>query len=580
MRSQRPLRTAAAGLVVLVAACGGSDPGGGDALAGASQLLGPDAAADHAHLHDSVGGDAVRLPAHGAVVHTDHTHPALLGTGGSDLHAHLATGPGDRSLGDRAGIDADSLAGAQQRILEGLGPAAAAQSGAPSPWTVRYTADGEFVPERLDIVTGDEVIFVNESGVPVWPASNIHPTHEILPEFDPLAPIAPGGSWAFTFRRNGYWRYHNHVASAEGGLVVAAGGPEQALGPLNVEVVDVNFAPAPPAGTGGAELLSDEAALERFVLDYGPAAAVVELKALELATGEDCHSAAHEVGHIAYERFGAAVFRLVAHDCHAGVLHGAIEALFAERGTSRLAEDVSVLCSAAGNDFLVHQCYHGVGHGLLAWTTYELPEALQLCDLMPTFANRDACYGGVHMENGVGGLSGLMGHTTEYLDRDRPHFPCDILPEHHVPGCYFWQTSNLFWFGYEASDAARLCFEAPGYAQESCWWSMGRDLGSIHRDDPAAAASLCGLADTTEHLADCFQGAALSRFTEPANAPFSATLCALADAEEPPEVADACWEMVLRDARHIFPGAEAKAGFCRSLATSPRRQDCLTVLVA
>ena len=556
----------------------------------------------------------------GADIAQDHAHLA----GAADIeHAHLASPAGGHhhasppALADGAAFDAERLVAAQQQILDGLGPAATPEgpetgtpgagaaassgnaaggaggvvhthedgfththgAGAPDSWTVRYTSEGLFAPERLEIVTGDEVIFVNESAVAVWPASNIHPTHEILPEFDPLRAIAPGESWSFTFGRNGYWRYHNHIDAAEAGLIVATGGPTEDLEPLNVTGVEVAFLPVPPGG-GGEELLDDEAALERFVLAHGPAAAVAELKALELATGRDCHSAAHEVGHVSYENYGAAAYTLAAHDCHSGVLHGIIESLIADRGTSRLAADVAALCSSAGNSFLVHQCFHGVGHGLLAWTTYELPEALLLCDEMPSYADRDACYGGVHMENGVGGLSGLMGHTTEYLDAERPHFPCDVLPEHHVPGCYFWQTSNLFWFGYEAPAVARLCLEAPVYAHESCWWSMGRDLGSIHRDSPAAAAELCKLAPDTEHLTDCFQGAALSRFTEAANAPFSARLCAVADAEHPLEVAEGCWEMVLRDAPHILGDAAAKQSFCESLAAPLRRDRCLEAMLA
>ena len=66
-------------------------------------------------------------------------------------------------------------------------------AGAPKEWTVTYTADGTFDPERVDILAGDTVTFVNDSEWGVWPASNIHPTHEILPEFDPLEPIQPGG---------------------------------------------------------------------------------------------------------------------------------------------------------------------------------------------------------------------------------------------------------------------------------------------------------------------------------------------------------------------------------------------------
>ncbi|MCY3952096.1 MAG: hypothetical protein OXG69_06060 [bacterium] len=614
------------GALFMTVSCGatdgpaaGADPLGEDGsfmLAPAEPAGAPGAPVVPPHAHDGAveadGAHLRRVPAdadhahdHEAATAAAHAHAGGLDAGA--VHAHVglldAGMTADGATAGAAAAGGDALAAAQQRIRDGLGPAAAAGdspppgpadgsgeahthadgfshthgAGAPATWTVRYTADGAFVPARLDIATGDEVVFVNDSAAPTWPASNIHPSHEILPEFDPLEAIDPGESWAFTFRRNGYWRYHNHIRADETGLIVAAAGPSEALAPLDLAEPAVSFEPVPP-GAGGEALLDDPAALERFVLAHGPAAAVAELKAVELATGRDCHAAAHEVGHVAYEHFGAAAFRLGAHDCHSGVLHGTIESLIAERGTSRLAEDVAVLCSAAGNAFQVHQCYHGVGHGLLAWTSYELPEALELCDLMPAYADRDACYGGAHMENGVGGLSGRMGHTTEYLDRARPHFPCDVLPEHHVPGCYFWQTSNLFWFGYEAPEVAELCFEAPAYAHEACWWSMGRDLGSLHRDSPVTAASHCELADSVEHLTDCFQGAALSRFTEAANAAFSADLCDIADADHPPEVAEGCWAMVLRDAPHILGDAAGRREFCDSLTTPLRRDDCTAAL--
>ncbi len=342
--------------------------------------------------------------------------------------------------------------------------------------------------------------------------------------------------------------------------------------PLSLQAAAPEFAPAPPDVDGEA-LMDDEDALERFVLAHGPVAAVVALKAAELDTGRDCHDAAHTVGHVSWEHFGAAAFALVGHDCHAGALHGTLESLFAQRGTSRLADDVAAVCSS-DNPFLTHQCLHGVGHGLLAWTTYELPEALALCDLLAHTVNRDSCYGGVYMENGVGGLSGLMGHTTEYISATDPHFPCNVLTERYWPGCYFWQTSNLFYFGWEADAVAAVCAEAAVNSRMACFASMGRDLGSIHRDDPAEAASKCRLAPTVEYLAQCVWGAALSRFTEPANAPFSAELCTIADAEDGAQVAEACWRMVLRDAPRIFNDADELRDFCEGIAAEHRRHAC------
>ena len=92
----------------------------------------------------------------------------------------------------------------------------------PGSASVAYTGD-EFVPPKLEIEVGDEVVFVNESGKRFWPASNIHPTHDIYPEFDPEAPIPGGEQWKFTFDEPGFWRYHNHLAPAHSGLVIVRG---------------------------------------------------------------------------------------------------------------------------------------------------------------------------------------------------------------------------------------------------------------------------------------------------------------------------------------------------------------------
>ena len=89
---------------------------------------------------------------------------------------------------------------------------------------------GSFSPDRLDVDPGDIVAFVNESDSARWTASNIHPTHEILLEFDAGKLVAPGGFWLFEFldsgfriQDSGFRRYHNHLLFSSSGLVVVSG---------------------------------------------------------------------------------------------------------------------------------------------------------------------------------------------------------------------------------------------------------------------------------------------------------------------------------------------------------------------
>ncbi len=72
--------------------------------------------------------------------------------------------------------------------------------------------DGEkYTPSDLDIKVGDTVEFQNKSDKPFWPASNIHPTHGIYPDFDPKDAVMGGENWSFTFDKAGNWRYHDHL---------------------------------------------------------------------------------------------------------------------------------------------------------------------------------------------------------------------------------------------------------------------------------------------------------------------------------------------------------------------------------
>jgi len=94
-----------------------------------------------------------------------------------------------------------------------------AQEPEPQKATVTLTQGG-FSPSRITIQAGEEITFANDSGRTMWVASNIHPTHTLYSGFDQLRSVGDGGTYTFTFTREGTWRYHNHVNPGEGGTVV------------------------------------------------------------------------------------------------------------------------------------------------------------------------------------------------------------------------------------------------------------------------------------------------------------------------------------------------------------------------
>ena len=79
-----------------------------------------------------------------------------------------------------------------------------------------------FQPETLTVKKCTKVTFKNQDKIPRWPASNLHPTHGIYPEFDPLEPVEVGKEWSFVFDKVGSWKYHDHLLPSIRGTIVVS----------------------------------------------------------------------------------------------------------------------------------------------------------------------------------------------------------------------------------------------------------------------------------------------------------------------------------------------------------------------
>src|SRR3989344_248177 len=102
-------------------------------------------------------------------------------------------------------------------------PTAARQ---PQVHQVTITAEG-FLPRELEIKKGDTVVWTNTASKPSWPASAMHPTHDVYPEkggciasaFDACKGLAEGESFKFQFNHAGTWKYHDHLNTSVFGAV-------------------------------------------------------------------------------------------------------------------------------------------------------------------------------------------------------------------------------------------------------------------------------------------------------------------------------------------------------------------------
>jgi plastocyanin len=84
--------------------------------------------------------------------------------------------------------------------------------------TIVLTEAG-YTPAEITIAKGDVVEFSTVRGFEHWPASNLHPTHNLYSAFDPLKPVPAEEAWSFQFTKPGVWKFHDHLKSTYTGVV-------------------------------------------------------------------------------------------------------------------------------------------------------------------------------------------------------------------------------------------------------------------------------------------------------------------------------------------------------------------------
>lgn len=91
-------------------------------------------------------------------------------------------------------------------------------SGSNNEYSIVLGEDG-FSPKNLTIKKGDRVKFTTTLNRTYWPASDLHPTHELYSEFDPKQPIPPDEEWTFRFNQKGKWSFHDHMGPSNRGTI-------------------------------------------------------------------------------------------------------------------------------------------------------------------------------------------------------------------------------------------------------------------------------------------------------------------------------------------------------------------------
>ena len=314
------------------------------------------------------------------------------------------------------------------------------------------------------------------------------------------------------------------------------------------------------------KLLYDDAFMDEAIQNYTLRSLTQSLNRLDNETGIDCHSRAHELGRRAYELLGGEAFKKCGIECHSGCRHGATEAFFADNGSTGLVENIKFLCEGETTPFGMHQCLHGVGHGLMAWFDYELPEALEACDLIESQVHRNSCHSGVFMENIVGGIvSTTPGENTEYhytrwLNED-PHYPCNAVDDKYKGSCYFLQTDRMLDLLENVELIGFVCDEAPKQFQFLCFMSMGRTVSGFFEQDPVEVFRMCTAVKDTADREACLTGGFADQLWDETQVEGGIEFCRIS---ENTSFEARCYESLIIRSSEVIPRSHRER-FCKKI---------------
>ena len=323
-------------------------------------------------------------------------------------------------------------------------------------YTVTLTADG-FKPNELTINQGDTVIFKTNLGIPFWPASSLHPTHKIYPEFDPKGRIMPPENWAFTFGRVGKWKYHDHINERDTGTIIVLGNNSStSSSSVSTDCKNLNGYEKQQCWDNQLSLVLKESGIKEAFKFFA------QLYKTEPDVPKACHEWGHKLGEAAYKKYketGELILVPEASYCGYGYFHSFIAELVKDTGDySKVLEFCNVVEDKLHEQLKsIHRnCVHGVGHGTTAWLLENpenwgkfqktVNEGTAICERV--YKNQDdlgECYDGVFNEIHLDLFNDRYGFSfADFMSKNDPFWICQEQKDRHRGSCYF-EFVGIFW---------------------------------------------------------------------------------------------------------------------------------------
>ena len=253
----------------------------------------------------------------------------------------------------------------------------------------------------------------------------------------------------------------------------------------------------------------------------------------------DCHRVVHAIGAGALSHFKGNVgqaFVAGRASCTSGYYHGILERAFLGISQNELASASNEFCADPAirkTQFIAYQCVHGLGHGLMIYTGYDLPLSLKTCDHLATQWDGFSCTGGVFMEN----IQSSYGVKSRWLRANDLVYPCNHVAERHKYYCYDLVPGRVLAArNHDFRQAIKWCRKSePGWLIV-CFQGLGREASGFTRLNPDGILGICRQAG--DEMRACIVGAVRDMVYTDVSPRRGKLLCA----KSPASARAVCWE--------------------------------------
>jgi hypothetical protein len=230
-----------------------------------------------------------------------------------------------------------------------------------------------------------------------------------------------------------------------------------------------------------------------------------------------CHQLMHAIGRASTIRYNNLGNTYVHgdHFCASGYFHGASEEVIAQKGTSYIVKNSSQICKVFAEKrryALDHyNCVHGLGHGFMEAQEGDLFASLKACDSLSDTWEQRSCYSGVFMQNIMFAESPdeTADHSSKFLRKDDPMYPCNSVDDKYKTGCYIIQTSwALPQVNNDFGKVFVMCSQVSEAFRYICYQSLGRDASGLQGYNTEVTINTCMLGSTLDAKNNCMIGAA------------------------------------------------------------------------